>query len=62
MNLNILYIQNPHVVLDEVVRNYVIGFLYGTFVEATACEENSRMTAMKTATDNAPGISRSSYN
>ena len=47
---------DPHVVLDEVVRNYVIGFLYGTFVEATACEENSRMTAMKTATDNAKDL------
>lgn len=44
---------SPHVVLDEIVRNYVIGYIYGTLVQATACEENSRMTAMKSATDNA---------
>ena len=44
---------SPHVVLDEIVRNYVTGYIYGTLVQATACEENSRMTAMKSATDNA---------
>ena len=44
---------SPQVVLEEIVRNYVIGYIYGTLVQATACEENSRMTAMKSATDNA---------
>lgn len=44
---------SAQVVLEEIVRNYVTGYLYGTLVEATACEENSRMTAMKSATDNA---------
>ena len=46
----------PEVVMDEIVRNYVTGFLYGTYVEATACEENSRMAAMKSATDNAKDL------
>ncbi len=44
---------SPQTVLEEIVRNYVIGYIYGTLVQATACEENSRMTAMKSATDNA---------
>lgn len=44
---------SPQVVLEEIVRNYVTGYIYGTLVQATACEENSRMTAMKSATDNA---------
>ena len=44
---------SPLVVLEEIVRNYVTGYIYGTLVQATACEENSRMTAMKSATDNA---------
>lgn len=44
---------SPLVVLEDIVRNYVTGYIYGTLVQATACEENSRMTAMKSATDNA---------
>ena len=38
--------------------NYVTGFLYGVLVEASASEENSRMMAMQSATDNAQEILR----
>lgn len=44
---------NPHHVLHQLVYNYVAGYIYGTLVEATASEENARMSAMKSATDNA---------
>lgn len=47
---------NERVVLEEIVKNYVTGYLYGTLVEATACEENARMSAMKSATDNAKSM------
>ena len=44
---------SPKKVLKKLVYNYVTGFMYGALVEASASEENARMMAMQSATDNA---------
>lgn len=44
---------SPRSVLEKLVYNYVTGFLYGVLVEGSASEENARMMAMQSATDNA---------
>lgn len=48
-----LIYPSPKKVLKKLVYNYVTGFIYGALVEATASEENARMMAMQSATDNA---------
>ena len=40
-------------VLNHMVPNYVTGFIYGALIEAFCSEQNSRMTAMQSANDNA---------
>ena len=40
-------------VLDHIVPNYVVGFVYGALVEAFSCEQNARMMAMEGATNSA---------
>lgn len=44
---------SPKEVLTKLVYNYVTGFIYGALVECSASEENARMMAMQSATDNA---------
>ncbi len=44
---------SPRAVLEKLAYNYVTGFMYGVLVEGSASEENARMMAMKSATDNA---------
>ncbi len=44
---------SPRKVLKKLVYNYVTGFIYGALVEASASEENARMMAMQSATNNA---------
>lgn len=46
------YLPTPNDVLNNVVPNYVTGFIYGTLVEAYSSEQNARMMAMETATNN----------
>lgn len=48
-----LIYPSPKSVLEKLVYNYVTGFVYGALVESSASEENARMMAMKSATDNA---------
>jgi len=43
-------------VIKKVVYNYATGIIYGALVESFACEQNSRMMAMQSATDNAKAI------
>lgn len=38
-------------VFDNIVPNYVAGFIYGALIESYCSEHNSRMMAMQTATD-----------
>ena len=50
------FYPSPKKVLERLVYNYVTGFMYGALIECSACEENSRMLAMQTATDNAEAM------
>lgn len=43
-------------VLEKLVHNHFTGFIYGAMVECFASEENARMMAMQSATDNAEAI------
>lgn len=47
---------SPRKVLERLVYNYFTGFTYGALVECSASEENARMMAMQSATDNAEAI------
>ena len=40
-------------VMDHIVPNYVVGFVYGALVEAFSCEQSARMMAMEGATNSA---------
>ena len=40
-------------VMDHIVPNYVVGFVYGALVEAFSCEQNARMMAMEGASNSA---------
>ena len=40
-------------VMDHIVPNYVVGFVYGALVEAFSCEQNAIMMAMEGATNSA---------
>jgi F-type H+-transporting ATPase subunit gamma len=51
-----LIYPSPKKVLEKLVYNYVTGFLYGALVEGSASEENARMMAMQSATDNAQAM------
>ena len=44
---------NPAAILDNIVPNYVTGFIYGALVEAFCSVQNSRMMAMDSANKNA---------
>ncbi len=43
-------------VLEKLVHNHFTAFIYGAMVECSASEENARMMAMQSATDNAEAI------
>jgi len=49
----IMYHPSPQTVLDMMVPQYLIGFLFGVMVQAYASEHFARMTAMHSATTNA---------
>jgi F-type H+-transporting ATPase subunit gamma len=51
-----LIYPSPKAVLEKLVYNYVTGFVYGALVEGSASEENARMMAMQSATDNAKAM------
>lgn len=51
-----LIYPSPKHVLEKLAYNYVTGFLYGVLVEGSASEENARMMAMQSATDNAQAM------
>ena len=51
-----LIYPSPKQVLEKLVYNYITGFLYGALVESSASEENARMMAMQSATDNAEAM------
>lgn len=53
---DIRMIPSAESVLENVVPDYVTGFVYGALVESFCSEQNSRMMAMEAATDNAEKI------
>ena len=53
-----LIYPSPQKVLEKLTYNYVTGFIYGALVEGSASEENARMLAMQSATDNAQEMLR----
>ena len=40
-------------VMDRIVPDYVVGFVYGALVESYSCEQNARMMAMEAASKSA---------
>jgi len=61
----ILYHPSAQTVLDMMVPQYIIGFVFGVMVQAYASEHFARMTAMHSATTNAQemiGGLRTKYN
>ncbi len=51
-----LIYPSPKKVLQQLVYNYITGFIYGALVESSASEENARMMAMQAATNNADAM------
>ncbi len=49
-------LPSPTAVLDSVVPNYIHGVIYGALVESFCSEQNSRMMAMQSATNNAKSM------
>lgn len=50
------YEPNPQAIIDHLLPMYVENMLYGIILDAKASEHASRMTAMKSATDNAEDL------
>ena len=50
------YEPSPQEIIDHLIPMYVENTLYGLILEAKASEHASRMTAMKSATDNAEEV------
>ncbi|MCI7099486.1 MAG: ATP synthase F1 subunit gamma [Lachnospiraceae bacterium] len=47
---------SPEAVMNRIVPEYLVGFVYGALVESYSCEQNSRLMAMEAATDSASKI------
>jgi F-type H+-transporting ATPase subunit gamma len=50
------YEPSEEVILEELLPQYAESLVYGALLDAKASEHASRMTAMKSATDNADDI------
>ncbi|WP_230397742.1 ATP synthase F1 subunit gamma [Novisyntrophococcus fermenticellae] len=50
---DIRMVPSPDDVLNMTVPNYITGMIYGALVESYSSEQNSRMMAMQSSTDNA---------
>lgn len=50
------FVPSPEKVMDYLIPNYAKGIIYGAMVEAFCCEQQSRMTAMDSATNSARDI------
>ncbi len=47
------FLPSPDAVLDGIVPSYLMGYIYGCLVESFCSEQQARMIAMKSASDNA---------
>ena len=52
-NRDVVYIPSIKAVMDRLVPGYVEGDIFGALVESYCSEQNARMTAMKSSSDNA---------
>ena len=52
-NRDVNYLPSVNAVMDRLVPGYVKGLLFGAMVESYCSEQNARMTAMKSSSDNA---------
>ena len=50
------YKPSLEVVLDTVIPNYMVGYIYGALVESYCSEHNARMVAMQAANDSAQAM------
>ncbi len=50
------FVPSREVVLDNLVPSYVCGYVYSSLVDSYCVEQNARLTAMKSACDNASEI------
>lgn len=53
---DIRMVPSAESILDNVVPDYITGFVYGALVESFCSEQNARMMAMEAATSNAEKI------
>lgn len=53
INEDFTMLPSPEAVVDSIVPGYIAGMIHGMLIESACCEQNSRMMAMKSATDNA---------
>lgn len=44
---------SPEAVMERIVPDYLVGFVYGALVESYSSEQNARLMAMEAATDSA---------
>ncbi len=64
-NRDVAYVPSVKVVMDRLVPGYIKGDIFGALVESYCSEQNARMTAMKSSSDNARSMLQSlnlSYN
>lgn len=52
-NRDVVYVPSVKAVMDRLVPGYVKGDIFGALVESYCSEQNSRMIAMKSSSDNA---------
>ena len=52
-NRDVVYVPSVKAVMDRLVPGYVKGDLFGALVESYCSEQNARLTAMKSSSDNA---------
>ena len=52
-NREVTYVPSVKAVMDRLVPGYLKGDLFGALVESYCSEQNARMTAMKSSSDNA---------
>ena len=52
-NRDVTYVPSVKAVMDRLVPSSVSGDLFGALVESYCSEQNARMTAMKSSSDNA---------
>ncbi len=53
------FLPSPNEVLNGIVPSYLMGFIYSCLVESFCSEQQARMIAMKSASDNAEEMLRS---